>query len=71
MVEGFTHIFNYIFKSVCDKCVEIIDIKKIYETTDISEFKNMISVMEGIEEFIETKVHPLIETRCPEESFLF
>ncbi len=48
MAEGFNHILCYILKSVFDKTAEIIDIKKIYETTDITDFKNMISVMQGI-----------------------
>ena len=70
MLEGLINMQSFIFKIIGDKINDLIDMKEIYETTDLMEFKSLIGILDTEEEFIEKKLVPLSTYSCPEDSFL-
>ena len=61
----------FVWKSVNDKFVEVMETKETAETAGIADFKGFIAVIEGFHEFFAKKVlAPFEALSCPSESFL-
>lgn len=61
----------FVWKSVNDKFVEVMETKETAETAGIADFRGFIAVIEGFQEFFAKKVlAPFEVLSCPSESFL-
>lgn len=70
MLDGLVNTEGFIFKIIADKMCDLIEMKKVWETTDLVEFKTLILILDGEEDFINKKLEPLSKIVCSENSFL-
>ncbi len=56
LVDGMVNVLVFVWKSMQDKLVELMEHKEISDTNDISDFRAFIAVLENMHDFITKKV---------------
>jgi hypothetical protein len=45
MLDGIMNVFTFVWKSINDKFIELMETKEIVDTFDISDFKAFITIV--------------------------
>lgn len=60
MVDGVFSILAFVFKNIYEKVIETVDLKHVYDSMELNDFKQLINVLETEEEFIEKHLNRYI-----------
>jgi hypothetical protein len=60
VVDGVFSILAFVFKNIYEKVIETVDLKHVYDSMELNDFKQLINVLETEEEFIEKHLNRYI-----------
>jgi hypothetical protein len=70
LVDGLFGFAGFVFKLVYDRVMEVVDLKEVSESMELSNFKQIINVYETEEDFIEKHLKRLLNISCPQGHWL-
>lgn len=56
MLDGIMNVFTFVWKSINDKFIEVLETKEIVDTFDIADFKAFITIVENFQDFLSKKL---------------
>lgn len=56
MLDGIMNVFTFVWKSINDKFIEVLETKEIADTFDITDFKAFITIVENLQDFLSKKL---------------
>lgn len=70
VVDGLFSIVVFVFKTVYEKILEVIELKIVHDSMELNDFKVLINVLETEEEFIDKQIGKYMSFKVNSASFL-
>lgn len=69
-MDGLFSIVVFVFKTVYEKILEVIELKIVHDSMELNDFKVLINVLETEEEFIDKQIGKYMSFKVNSASFL-